>query len=56
MSLEIEIMTTERNIEGVDVDDLTEKAIQRCFLKQVFFKEIRIVKTNCVYNYFKKKL
>ena len=32
MSLEIEIMTTELNVEGVDVNDLTEKAIQ-VFLK-----------------------
>ena len=32
MSLEIEIMTAERNVEGVDVNDLMEKAIQ-VFLK-----------------------
>ena len=79
MSLETEIMTTQRNVERLNVEDLTprhfrrwgghgahtrkknvedltEAAIQKCFLKWVFFKAIRILKTACVYIHFKKKL
>ena len=33
LSLEIEIMTTQRNVERVNVEDLMEAAIQTCFLK-----------------------
>ena len=32
LSLEIEIMTTQRNVERVNVEDLMEAAIQTCFL------------------------
>ena len=32
MLLEIEMMTTQQNVEQVNVEDLTEAAIQRCFL------------------------
>ena len=42
--------------EKKNVEDLTEAAIQKCFLKWVFFKAIRILKTACVYIHFKKKL
>ena len=32
LSLEIEMMTTQRNVERVNVEDLMEAAIQTCFL------------------------
>ena len=35
---------------------LTEAAIQRCYLKKVFFKESRILKMSCVYIHFFKKV
>ena len=56
MLLETEIMMTQRNVERLNVEDLTEVAIQKCFLKWVFFKAIRILKTACVCIHFKKKL
>ena len=63
MSLETEIMTTQRNVERLNVEDLTprhfrrwggqgahtrkknvedltEAAIQKCFLKWVFLKQL----------------
>ena len=49
-------MTTQRNVERVNVKYLTEAAIQRCFFKKIFFKESRILKTTCVYIHFLKKL
>ena len=49
LSLEIEIMTKQRNVQRMNVEDLTEAAIQKCFLKKVFFKESSILKTTCVY-------
>ena len=33
LSLEIEMMTTQRSVERVNVEDLMEAAIQTCFLK-----------------------
>ena len=54
MLLDIEIMTTQRNVERVNVEDLTKVAIQRCSLKKVFFKESTILKTTCLYIHFLK--
>ena len=56
MLLESEIMTTQRNNQQVNVEDLTEGAIKRCSLKKVFFKEGRILKTPCVDIHFLKTL
>ena len=44
MLSEVEIMTTQRNVKRVNVEDLTEAAIQKFFLKKVFFKDSRILK------------
>ena len=56
MLLESEIMTTQRNVHvQVNVEDLTEAAIQRCSSNEVFFKESRILKTTCIYIHFLKK-
>ena len=57
MSLEIEIMMTQLHVQRVKVEDLIEAAIQRCFLKKVFFKESRILKTTSIYiNFLKMSL
>ena len=56
MLLESEIMTTQRNGQQVNVEDLTEAAIQRCSSNEVFFKESRILKTTYIYIHFLKKL
>ena len=50
------MMSLERNVERVNVEDLTEAAIQRCSLKKVFRKERSILKTTCVYVHFFKKV
>ena len=55
MLLESEIMTTQRNVQQVNVEDLTEAAIQRCSSNEVFFKESRILKMTCIYIHFLKK-
>ena len=39
MLLESEIMTTQRNVQQVNVEDLTEAAIQRCYLKRYFLRK-----------------
>ena len=44
MLSEVEIMTTQRNVKRVNVEDLTEAAIQKFFLKKVLFKDSRILK------------
>ena len=49
-------MTIQRNVEQVNVEDLTEAAIQRCSLKKVFIKESKILKMTSVYIHFLKKL
>ena len=36
----IEIMTTQRNVQQVNVEDLMEAAIQRCSLKKLFLKKV----------------
>ena len=56
MLSEVEIMTTQRNVKRVNVEDLTEAAIQKFFLKKIFFKDNRILKTNCLYIHFFKRL
>ena len=50
------MMSLERNVERVNVEDLTEAAIHKCSLKKVFFKERSILKTTCVYVHFWKKV
>ena len=40
MSLKIKIMTAQQNVQRVNVEDLTEAAIQRCSLKKLFLKKV----------------
>ena len=39
ISLEIELMTTQRDVQRVNVKDLKEAAIQSCSLKKAFLKK-----------------
>ena len=40
MSLKIEIMTTQQNVQRVNVEDLTEAVIQRGSLKKLLLKKL----------------
>ena len=50
------MMSLERNVERVNVEDLTGATLQSCSLKKVFLKESSILKTTCVYVHFLKKV
>ena len=54
MSLKIEIMTMQQNVQWVNVEDLVEAAIQRCSLKKAILKILESWKQPAyVFNFLK---